>query len=261
VATQAAGVAAFLVKLIDGSSISTPYNNQGSIPPITSPLSFFSYAAGGVTSHMWVSWGWNATTVYRADGTSISVPAAPAAPAAPTLTDVAGGALGARTDFVRICLQKGGNLYPVSAESSRAILANRLLKVTSPTNPGGYDGWRVLISATTNTETIQVGLIAFGTDFTEPSTGFTTNLTQWSANWKSITFPELNVTTTYYYYPYYDPTLGFIRIAGGFIAQDAQEARKQNADTMVPLSFGAMTGLTPTTGNSGSGNGGGGKFL
>jgi hypothetical protein len=261
------GAQAFVETMIDDVTgkpkRTTAFNDQGSMAPTAIPASgtFFSYASNGIASHMWISWGWNAQTLSRADQSTVSVPAPPAAPAAPTLTDVAGGALGARTDFVRICYTKDGKLYPVSTEASRAISANRLLQVAAPTTDNNYDGWVVLVSATTNTETVQTGVQPFGAPWTEPSTGFTTNLTPWSSSWKSITTTELVVSTTYYFYGSFDVAANLVRVFGGTVGQDAPSAGKQNGDGRIPLSFGAMTAATLTAGTGNSGNGGGGKFL
>jgi hypothetical protein len=102
---------------------STVLNQQGSIAP--TPLGGATdgaglgatYASGGaVTGHMWLAWRWGVIgatpgprTIYRPDGTSITVPySGTPAVITPTLAQVAGGALGARTRFVRVALVKNG---------------------------------------------------------------------------------------------------------------------------------------------------------
>lgn len=266
--TQALGRAAYCVKSIDGSSISTGYNNQGSMPPTAVLANFFTYASAGPSLHMWLSWGWNATAITRADGSTLNIPAAPAAPAAPTLSQVAGGALGARTRWARIAYVKSRRLYPVSGESSFVLTANNLLKVQAPADPGGglYDGWAVLVGSVSNGEIFQSRTEVFGVDWTEPVGGFVTTFSPWSASWKSITAVELSDNVTVQEYGFYNLGLAQMRVVGGgandgpSISTSVAAAAKQNADGMVPLSFGAMAAIIPVGGGSNGGNGGG-KFL
>src|SRR5207249_617431 len=94
-----------------GFSSSTPFDNQGSVPPSTVLTNILSYVTGGTTSGlMSVSWTWATFNILRADGTSIAVPASSAFSACPTpvLGQVAGGTLGARTIWVRIAYVKNG---------------------------------------------------------------------------------------------------------------------------------------------------------
>lgn len=95
-----------------------------------------------------------------------------AAPSAPALSDVAGGAIGATTYFVKVTLATPSGESSISSESSRAVGANRLLRVTAPAGAGAAFGWNVYVSTTTNTETRQNSSpIALGTAWTEPTTG------------------------------------------------------------------------------------------
>src|SRR5205807_1317856 len=133
---------------VDGSTKkSDAHNPQGSVlPTAVGATGMFSWKSGGLaTSQMWISLTWSATTLYRPDGTTVAVPAPPAAPSAPTLSQVAGGTRGATTLFARIAYARSLNgwvtLYPVSAESSLAVGANSLLKITSPGAVAGYDGY------------------------------------------------------------------------------------------------------------------------
>ena len=121
----------------------------------------------------------------------------------PTLAQVAGGALGARTRYVRIAYVKSGFLYmgatnttpvPPGDESSLAISANNLLKVTSPAAVAGFDGWVPLVGSATNSEFTQPQgasggpntPVAFGTDWTEPAAGATVaGTTPWEIHWGS----------------------------------------------------------------------------
>ncbi len=255
--------------------------NQGSMLPFSSPAAgtFFSYAAGGVaTGQMWISFGWTSQTIYRPDQTTFSIPAPPAAPSAPSLSAVSAGALGARTLYARVAYCKTDpvsgirTLYPVSGESSLALNANEVLKVTSPSNPGGglYDGWAVLVGSATNQEYVQ-GIstfpISFGTDWTEDTAGFsTTDNAKWTSSWKSLTKVGLADNTAFYHYPYYDIAKNQVLIPT-HTSRDPQLAVKQNGDGAIGL--GAYTGgysgmvqvSTPLAGQPGSGSVGGGRLL
>lgn len=265
----------------DGSTqTSDALNLQGSLLPFVSPSSFFSYADGGpATGQMWISFGWSAGSFNLPDGTTRAIAAAPAAPSAPTLGQVAGGALGARTRWVRIAYAHADsvatNLYPVSAESSFAISANNLLKVTSPADPGGglYDGYVVLVGSATNTEFVQGvahgEVIPFGTDWTEPTAGFsTTQNSAWSASWKSLTRVALATATTYYHYPYYDIAKAIVRMRSSSGVRSPALAAEQNGDGKLSLgSYDATVGYsgaaaiaTPGAGGSNSGTIGGGRL-
>jgi len=96
------------------------------------------------------------------------------APAAPSLSQTAGGALGARTYYVVVTgktLAPGETWY--SAESTLAIDANKLLKVTSPAaSTGDVTQYNVYASTVSGTETKQTtSSVNLGTDWTEPGTG------------------------------------------------------------------------------------------
>jgi hypothetical protein len=167
-------------------------------------------------------------------------------------------------------------LYPVSGETSFAISANNLLKVTSPTDPGTgfYDGWCVLVGSASNTEFVQeisVGnpLIAFGTDWTEPAGGFSTTANSaWSASWKSITVIRQAVSTTHYYYPHFDINKNIIRFLATLTASSPKFAAIQNGDGTMSLGqYGSASGYsgvstfaTPAGAGALSGNTGGGRL-
>jgi len=113
-------------------------------------------------------------------------------PAAPTLVQVPGGTQGGRTLFVRVALAKRNQqnnatvFYRVSPESSITIgVINQLLRVRSPAPVAAMTGtwcwW-----CNDNTEVVQQqlgggapatddGIIAFGTDWTEPLAGAPTS--------------------------------------------------------------------------------------
>jgi hypothetical protein len=99
-----------------------------------------------------------------------------AAPAAPTLSDVSGGSLPATTYYVTVTYTNAAGETGVSAESSRAVAANRLIKVTSPSALSGVTGYNVYVATISGTQTRQNGgtPIAIGTDWTEPTTGLAT---------------------------------------------------------------------------------------
>lgn len=268
----------------DGSTkVSSMYNAQGAILSFVSPSpgTFFSYNTGGPGSPAgkgWASFGWSSDTMRRPDGTTVTVPAAPAAPAAPTLSEVAGGVLGARTRFARIAYVKtedGGTeaVYPVSAESSFAISANNLLKVTSPSDPGGglYSGWVVLVGSTASQNYVQgdPAVIAFGTDWTEPTGGFsTTENSRFTPSWLSITLISLLNSTQHFFYPYYHIAENRVRIPVQDTIASPTLAVKQNGDGALSLGTysssvgysGRVQFATPASGSTGSGTVGGGRL-
>lgn len=116
----------------------------------------------------------------------IVYPSYPSVPAAPTLSQVAGGALGSRTYYVRLTYDTPYGETPWGAEASFTVSASNLLKVTSPVNSSGASfstGWNVYVSTTTNTETEQnLIVIDIGTDWTEPTTGLIVGPTP-PSNW------------------------------------------------------------------------------
>lgn len=251
-------------------SQSTSFASQGSIVPIPMDLQPFSYNSGGpANGRMWSAISWSAFTAYRADGSSISIPASAsyAAPPTPTLTQVAGGALGARTRFVRIGYRKNNMIVRVGPEASLAISAGNLLKVTDPGAVTGYDGWVALVGSASNGEFFQT-VSNFGSDFTEPTVGFnSTTTTPYDNSFmpNGVTAIGLQASSTYFFYPWYDLPLTFVVFDdAGHLSKTATSAQKQNMDGRIALSaFTGMTALTPTAGTTGSGlcTNGGGKFL
>jgi len=257
-----------------------------------------------VSGHMWCSIiSGGAGTAYRPDGSTLALPfsnnvgAYPSVK--PTLAQVAGGALGARTRYVRIAYVKSGFLYmgatnttpvPPGDESSLAISANNLLKVTSPAAVAGFDGWVPLVGSATNSEFTQPQgasggpntPVAFGTDWTEPTAGATVaGTTPWEIHWGSgnsfqgaATAVELLAATKYFFYPYYDLATGLTLLAcpTGVVptALDGPSAQLQCADGHLPITnLGSMTATVANAGSTASGvqgsgqllGGGGGRFL
>lgn len=95
-----------------------------------------------------------------------------AAPTAPSLSSVAGGSLGGTTYFAKITYQTAQGETVPSGESSLAVAANNLLKVTSPSAAAGATGYNVYVSTSSGTETKQnTAPIAIGTAWTEPTSG------------------------------------------------------------------------------------------
>jgi hypothetical protein len=225
--------------------------------------------ASNTPTQITVASAWSVTP----DATSnYALEASPPIPmAVPTLSQVAGGALGARTRFVRIAFVKGGLVYYPArlisgdGQASLAVSANNLLKVTSPTQPVGFnfDGWTPLVGSASNSEMTQPGLvtapIAFGTDWTEPVGGATivsTAATPYNdIDWLgAVILTELNASTAYYLYAFWDPVASTLRIAYGTGAVSAAAAAAQLGDGMYPLSTGSFSFTTPAAGGSNSGN-------
>lgn len=260
----------------DGMSQTSSWQQpQASIQPTTMDNNTLHHAEGGpATGKMFVTFTWGSGfTLYLPDGSSIAVPASPLGsnPGAPTLSQVAGGALGARTYFVRYAYVKDGMLYGGSAEASLAVSANNLLKVASPAAVAGYDGWIPLVATTTLLEVMQTvapgtlaAPVAFGTDWTEPAAGArTTGGTTWNDDHNNAGITphawDLAASTTYFFYPYYDVANGIVAFAGGALtARNTQQASRATLDGRIPLTnAGALQAGTPAGGGSTSGDAGG----
>jgi len=126
----------------------------------------------------------------------ITYPSTPTLPAAPALLQVAGGALGGRTYYVRLTYQTQFAETPWGAESSLAIDAGKLLKVTSPAGSGGgafATGYNVYAGTGSGTETKQNATpILIGTDWTEPDTGLIAGAappTTWASTTLTFRYP------------------------------------------------------------------------
>jgi hypothetical protein len=251
---------------------STSHNPQGSVIPVSSDASPFSYAAGGlVTGHMYVAWTWSAFSAFRPDGSIISQSAssAMATPPAPTLSQVAGGALGARTRWARIGYVRDGKVYRVGTNASFAVSANNLLKIASPAAVAGYEGWVPLVGSASGSEgfypdNLNLSL-PFGTDFTEPATGAVLTNTQFNASMSNaVTEVELTASVTRHYAPYILASDGFINFAAS-ASDDASLAAAALHDGRVALTYRVngvrlqvtMDAIIPAGGGSLSGGGGG----
>jgi hypothetical protein len=238
----------------DGTTtVSTAFETQGSVVPLSVADSPFSANMGGPSSgQMWATWTWSGFSLYRPGSGALAVAACTtmfAQPSAPTCTTVAGGGpAGARNYYVRVGYMKDGKVYRVSAEQASAptaVGATNRLKVTSPGAVAGYDGWCVLIGTATNTEVFQsdvpaTALIAFGTDYTEPAGGaITTGKTPYnSAMLNGITEIGLNASpTVYYWYPYYKLSDSLIYLYSGGSSDTALAALEAVKDGRIPLAW------------------------
>jgi hypothetical protein len=223
-----------------------------------------------------IKYTWAAQNILRADGSTLAVPASSSltVPAAPTLSQVAGGALAARTRFVRIALIKDKAMYGISAESSLAISINNLLKVTAPASVAGYDGWAVLVGSLTNQEvyvtnstegtSLAIVPLAFGVDWTEPTAGvqLSADLSTWAhdntaAAVQGIRFWGLSASSAYLFYPAIEVSTNLIHFPGQQLtAVNATAAIKQSGDGQIALAPGAISFTTPADATSASGTGG-----
>ncbi len=113
---------------------------------------------------------------------SVAIPA----PAAPTLSQVAGGTIGATTYYAKVTYVGVGGETAGSAESSLTVSANKLLVITglaaAGTAPNNATGWKPYVSTSTGTETLQAvsgnctlntagNACAIGANWTEPTSG------------------------------------------------------------------------------------------
>jgi hypothetical protein len=217
-----------------------------------------------------IHWSWPAITARRGDNTTLTIAANTArpVPGTPSLSQVAGGALGARTRYVRTAFVKDGLLAGISAESNLAVSANNLLKVTSPAANTNYDGWVPLVGSAANGNMEQALLatpVAFGTDWTEPSGGATVSgKTPYSAysafGATGIVAVDKTESTQYHFYPYYDALLGMVRMFNGIrTAKSDTDRIGQFSLLRYRMSEGAMSVTTPAVAGTGGGSDGGGQ--
>src|SRR6266566_3252830 len=261
--------------LEDVLALSTPYNNQASLLPVPFAAALFTGAWGGIgAGQMFVAFSWSSQTLVRPDTSTLSLPAPPAALslAAGDLGQQAGGTRGATTLWARRGLVKDGHICALSGEQSLAISANNVLTIAAPTNPGGYDGWCVMVGTASNAEFLQDGTggpafpIPFGTNYLEPNAHFSTAPSQYTSAWLgAVVYADLNPSTTYYFYPFFDIALGFARfapfnIAAGDTAPSMADAGKAWQDGRIALSGASMTVVVGGGGTSGSSPTGGSRL-
>jgi hypothetical protein len=116
-------------------------------------------------------------TPYSNNAIQSLVWAATAAPGANgALSQTAGGALAARTLYVRSTWVTPLGETTAAPETSLAVLANNLLNVAAPASPpSGVTGWNVYVSNATGTETKQnTTPIALGATWVQPVSGIIT---------------------------------------------------------------------------------------
>ncbi len=255
------------------TSTSTSLNGQGSVLPVPGTASPFSYSSGdgSATFTPYIRWTWSAITLYRPDGSTISIPASSsyATPGTPTLGTTAGGSKGSRTYYVRVAYVKDGLLRGISAEASQLVGANNLLTITAPAAQAGMDGWIPLIGTVTGGNyPLTDATIAFGVNYTE-STGALSSAgvaySAWGAQTGAVAFrtgssgsTNLSHSTTYRFYPSWDGTT--VRFNGGTNPSTVSPATSalmyQDGHSALAAASG-MTAATPSNGGSGSGGGGG----
>jgi len=244
--------------------ISSLHNVQGSMLPVIGPATaFFSFNDGVTAGLGFISFDWASQTLRYPDGSTVTIPAGSSMPkpAAPTLTATGGGAQGARTVFVRVAYMKDGNLYPVSAENSIALLANQRVIITAPPAQAGMDGWTWL-GFGTNAEYVQTTTpVAFGTNVTADTAAVVN--AQWTASWLNMTMVNLAASTQYFFYPFYDQELTYMRFPGAAnAAKSGTSAQLQNGDKNIAVSgFGSFAVTLPGNGATASGTAGVSKYL
>lgn len=152
---------------------------------------------------------------------------------APTLSQTSGGSLSARTYFVKYTWANDTGETLASSESSLAISANNLIKVTVPisnTYPNGATKIKIYISTSTGTETLQDYMdIAYQIEtgslywpsnaWTEPTTGLVSG----------TALPSSNTTATKMKYGIYE-----VGGAGGLkLANDYHDNHFYGIDTPI----------------------------
>jgi hypothetical protein len=271
----AAGVAVTVVKTIDGSSITTPFNNQGSMPPIASAPSMTVVAGNPAAGGPWLGLGYAASTLYRPDGSTISI-AQPGGGAwfnataigAPTLTPSnSGGSLATGTYNVGIAYMKNNAIVLVGTVAQQATVTGpngsiAISAISAPT-PNPYDGWTPVYSGpgggSAGVSYRGDGLKAFGSGFTITSTAGNPNADTISniqtalggGNAGCVYAQGLAASTTYSLYPYVDLSLATLFVVLPGIppsADSASVAGTQNADQHIPLTLGPLHASVPASG-------------
>ena len=129
---------------------------------------------------------------------------------------------------------------------------------------GSFDGWCVIVGTGSGAGILQPSTfsppIAFGTDWTEPTSGaITSNASGTEINFNGgisggIQLVELAASTHYYLYPYWDPATGLIRLAYVATTPSGAKAAVQYGDGKYPMTNGSFDTLTPVATGSNSGN-------
>jgi hypothetical protein len=96
-------------------------------------------------------------------------------PQNPILSSAAGGSLAATTYYVEETYATSSTETTAGIENLLAVAANKVLTVASPPPVPGATGYNVYVATTSGSETEQnTSPIAFGTSWTEPTTGLVT---------------------------------------------------------------------------------------
>ena len=223
---------------------------------------------------IWLSWA--AFTLPRPGDTPIPV-ASNASMPVPTLNSgdlghVAGGTRsGPTTLYARTAYIKNGLLVGISGAQSHSVPANNLLTIASPAVPAQniYDGWIPLVGGTATAVFPQgpTTPIAFGTNYTEPTSHYMTGLTSYAC-WNSQTVvvccctaagAALSYSTHYYFYAWFNPNApaALVEFSAPSLTPFNQTNGIPSFDTgMFPLTTGGgIDTVTGILGGSGSGGG------
>lgn len=159
-------------------------------------------------------------------------------------------------------VDQDNNIVGISSVVSTAVDPNHLLVVNSPTAVANYSGWVPIVAYVGTGFFVQGSTIAFGTNWTEPSSGLVTTSTPIIsgdvANTGNFLFPGLIGGTLYLFYAYsWESTL--VRWAGGAnVSASYVNASTMFLDGNAPLAPATgMTVTTPASSGSGGGSGGG----
>lgn len=187
----------------------SPYNGTNSVlnvltnPTLTTSAAWTAsngYIPSGVPIYFYptVCTPWGETTA----GTEYSICNGIQTPiVAPTCGSSAGGALGATTYYVRYTFTTANGETQASPETTKAVAANNVLTVTSPTSPNSSwtqissiaTGWNVYVSTASGNETKQASNIAIGTNWTEPTSGLIAGTALPTSNTSGIANPSFQL--------------------------------------------------------------------
>lgn len=254
---------------------STIHNAQGSVIPIASNPNFGTVGGNPAAGGPWLAFSFAAPlTIYRADQSTLVIPATPGAGwgqpgniAAPGLAaGGTGGLLGTGTFRVRIGFVKNGGILMTGNSATIAVTAGQNITVTAPTapSPNPYDGWIAIWSDAAGgvgsefvrnvTGAKPDSVTAFGSNFviTAVGTKLGDNMgnitTAVGGNNAFVVVTGLAASTSYYLYPYIDlvlvDTLAILDTATPPTTPSAPVAALQNGDTRIPLSYGALPAVT-----------------
>jgi hypothetical protein len=261
-------------------------NGQGNIPaagfiaPFTENTGYNSSQTDCVTVMTW-----SAFTIYLADGSTISVPAASTQfpiPSAPTLS-AGSGSISAGTWYaaVGIVYKIAGAYYicSISPQASITLTSSQSLIIHSPSSVTGAVGWVPLVNTTTGVLSLQsayvsgtqiTSYVAFGTNVTTTTQGTYGNLTEISSystatGLSGFWFFGEATGTEYYVYPAWNVAEADITLTAALATSTSQTAAiAQSGDGNIAMSVGSISWTTPSTSGGASaskGGSGGGRGL